>query len=538
MIKVLLVDDEEWIRLGLREQMEWESLGLEIVGEAPNGAIALEMVDKYQPEIVVSDIRMPGMDGIQLMEAIHTRFPNIIIIVISGYSDFEYAKKAITFRVFDYILKPIEEEKLEETLIRAVQRIIEENNKKEDLLKLNMKLNESGILAKEKFLTHLVQGTDLSLEEIQTGIAKNGLSFAWPRMAAVVIRAENFEAVAVDKYKKDTELAGYVLYNVVHELIQDYDNSIVFRNYSKQGELILLKGFDTEAYSLIVEEIYAKCGHIIDVVTDIVRFKLYVGIGREFMNMREAGRSYTQAVQAVQNAGIVQGSRIIHFDLIDSRNDYYMYPEDKEKTLLYYLENSYKTQAFVLIEDCLNEIHSSPTIHPQSIRNTVLELTMNIKKALKKYNCLLEDLLQEPNIHDKIMKDLFTISELKEWSMEAASKAMEFIADNKKSGSRKTMDEIVEYLNKRYGENINLNSVADTFFVNPAYLSRIFKSETGYNFNEYLNKVRMDAALKLLMQENLKMNDISEMVGYGNVSYFLKKFKEYFGCTPTEYKRK
>ena len=433
MFKALLVDDEEWIRLGLREQIEWSSLGIEIIGEAPNGLIALEMVEKYQPDIILSDIRMPRLDGIQLMEAIYQKFPHIIIIVISGYSDFEYARKAISFHVFDYILKPIEEEKLEETLLRAVQKLREENHKKEDLLKLNRQVNENGTLAKERFLTHLVQGSDVSLEELQNGVVRNGLHLAWPRMVIVVFKAENFADVASSKYKKDVDLAGFVLYNVIHELIQEYDNTIVFKNYSKQDELVLIKGFDTEAYSLIVEEIYARCKLIIDLVRNIIRFELYIGIGSEFASIKEACRSYNQAVEAMQNIGMIQGNRIQVFERLMDRN---------------------------------------------------------------------------------------------------------FIVVKKKSGTKKMLDEIVDYLNKQYGEEINLNSVADHFHVNPAYLSRIFKSETGQNFNEYLNQVRMDAAVKLLMQDNFKINDISERVGYGNVSYFLKRFKGYFGCTPSEFKKK
>lgn len=538
MIKALLVDDEEWIRLGIRNQINWGLIGIEIIGEASNGIIALEMMEQYNPQIVLSDIKMPMMDGIQLMEAVHLRYPDTIIIVISGYSDFEYARKAISFQVFDYILKPIEEEKLDDTLIRAVQKIMEEGKKKNDLLHLNLKLNESAFLAREKFLTQLVQGSELSMEESHHFFLNYPDNLDWPRLIVVVFSAKNFDTMTSIKYKNDTDLTRHVLFNFVLEQFQDYDNTILFTNYSKPNELILIKGFNTVSPDIIITEIYTKSLKVTEEVNQNLQLELYAGIGRECMSIKEVSTSYMQAMEALQHVGIIQGKRILTFDEVKIRNEYFIYPGDKEKTFIYYLENTLKSQIFMMIEDLLQEIKASQTIHLQSIRNTIWNLTNNIRQVLKNYNGILEEVLQEDNIHETIMKDLFTLDELKEWLVEASSKAMYFIAGKKKLGSKKSIEEIVTYLHANYSDNVNLSSVSDIFFLNPDYLSRMFKSETGYNFNEYLNKVRMDAAIKLLKRDDLNMNHISQMVGYGNVTYFFKRFKSIYGCTPTEYKKR
>ena len=538
MIKVLIVDDEEWIRMGLREQVDWSMLGLEITGEAQNGAVALELIEKGQPQIVITDIRMPKVDGLALMEKIHNSYPNILIIVISGYSEFEYARKAISFNAFDYILKPIEESELERILIKAVQKLKENENRESAVVSLKAELNGSSRLLRDRLLTNLVTGNEYDGIEASRYLKETCGGFQWPRMAVMAFKAANFEEIAAAVYEKDAQLAGFALMNVIGELLGGNEASVLFGNDSCRNELILIRGFSTDEYRSIMEETYELCEAIIAIVRKYLGFELYIGIGGEFTSLKDAPRSYAQAVEAVGNAGLLPDTRIIHIDEVSSRNEYFIYPDDKEKALLYYIESGYRIQAADLIDGLFRKMEESRTAIPQSIRNTVLELTLGIGKMLKSYNCFLEELLQERNIPDRIMNGLFTTAELKQWFLTAAMKALDEIAAHKKTGSKKMVDAVAEYLDGHYGTEVNLNTVSEHFFINPAYLSRIFKITMGRNFNDYLSKRRMEAAAELLKQENLRMADISEMAGYENVNYFLKKFKEHFSCTPTEYRKK
>jgi two-component system, response regulator YesN len=538
MIKVLIVDDEEWIRLGLREQVDWSMLGLEITGEAQNGAVALELIEKEQPQIVITDIRMPKVDGLTLMENIHNSYPNILIIVISGYSEFEYARKAISFSAFDYILKPIEEAELERILVKAVQKLKENASRESAVISLKAELNSSSRLLRDRLLTNLVTGNESDCIEASRYVKETCGGFRWPRMVVMAFKPANFEKITEVIYEKDAQLAGFALMNVIGELLGGNEASVLFRNDSRRNELILIRGFNTDEYRSIVEETYELCEDIITTVRKYIGFELYIGIGGEFTNLKDAPRSYAQAVEAAGNAGLLPDARIIHIDEVSSRNEYFIYPDDKEKALLYYIESGYKIQAADLIDGLFRKMEESRTAIPQSIRSTVLELALGIGKMLKNYNCFLEELLQERNIPDRIMNGLFTSTELKQWFLAAAMKALDEIAAHKKTGTKKMVDVIAEYMDGHYGAEVNLNTVSEHFFINPAYLSRIFKSTMGRNFNDYLSKRRMEAAVELLKQENLRMADISEMVGYENVNYFLKKFKEYFSCTPTEYRKK
>ncbi|UUZ97000.1 response regulator [Paenibacillus sp. P25] len=538
MIKVFIVDDEEWTRLSLREQVNWPSLGMEIIGEAKNGSAAMEAIKSEQPQIVISDIRMPVMDGISLMEFLHREYPSVIIIVISGYSEFEYARKALSFNAFEYLLKPIEEDKLEATLRRAASKLQEEKNNREQLLKLQIKLNESGVLAREKFLTSVIAGQDIGTKGIRRGLDRYGLYFEWPSMVVWVLKAENFDEIAAGYYKNDGDLASFALYNVANEQIGHERNSLVFRNYSKLDELIVITGFHPDESEEILESITVKCHSVLELVKKWLRFELYAGMGGEFIDFNEASASYQQAIQAIHSAAFLPHRRVIRIDEIRDQNDHYSFPADKEKRLLLSLENGHRQQAFDLIDELIRSIGSSRSFHPQSVKQTMMELKVSMNKLLKMHNGFLDRLLPESHLFHKMNEEMLTISKLEEGLKEAASCIIAYLSNVKKSGTKKTMDEIVNYVNEHYNEEMNLNTVAEQFYLNPAYLSRIFKQETGTNFSDYLSKVRIEAAARLLEYGNLKVSDISEMVGYESANYFMKKFKENFGCTPTEYRKK
>ncbi len=540
MFKAIIADDEEWTRKSLRKQADWEGIGISVVGEAKNGAVAMELVEQWKPDIVITDIRMPVMDGMKLMEWLNDRYPQVLVIVISGYSEFEYAKKALSLHAFDYILKPIESGPLADTLERAAAKLSRDLDDKRQAALLNRKVHESAVLSKEKFLMNLVLGALPGDKEIRSGMARYGLPNDWARMAVLVVAAENFDAIAERSYRKDKELTGFVLANIIGELVQDRMNAILFRNYGNPNELIAILELTTLDDQAGMDMIYSGCRQIIDTAEQATPFKFRIGVGREFTSLRDASRSYGQASEAVRNAGFmgVDDDSIIHIDEISSRNDYMMYPGDKEKELIYYVENAYKTQALQAIEDLFRDIGSSRTVHPQSIRESVLGLVIGMNKALNRYGMNLETLLQETSVVDNLMSGLPSAETLKSRLGVMVSSSIDFLAENKKTGTRKQIGDIVSFLQEHYREEISLSGIADRWFLNPAYLSRMFKNEIGIPFNEYVTKLRMDAAAKLLQDPQLKMSDISEMIGYANEKYFLKKFKEFYDCTPTEHRNR
>lgn len=182
------------------------------------------------------------------------------------------------------------------------------------------------------------------------------------------------------------------------------------------------------------------------------------------------------------------------------------------------------------------EISINKLLNVKSVRNIVLELTVILDNILIEYDSNLQKMLKMRDVSDKILNGFFTIDELKKWFKDITMKTMYFVKYHKKSENKKTIEEIVAYIDKNYFKKISLTSVAEKFYINPTYLSRIFKVETGFNFSDYINKKRMNVSASLIKDNTLKLKDISEMVGYDNINYFFRKFKNHFGCTPSEYK--
>jgi len=533
MIRAVIVDDEKWVRLSLREQADWQGLGIEIAGEAQNGEVAIEIIEKVQPDIVITDMHMPKKSGIDLMEYIHNKYPRTIIIVISGYSEFEYAQKAIMYNAFDYILKPIEEEILENTLKKAVARLNEYQNN-EELKNLKVKLNKNKNYVKEKILTDIISGLDIKSEDVSNNLQDCSILFSDVKKTIIVFDTVNFDQIVLDIYENDFYLASFALLNIIGELTQKEENSLLFRNCRKPNELILI------ASSEKIRRNYRRtCSILENVISNVkkyINFNIYIGIGSDFNSITDVNHAYLKTLEVIKNAGMISEKGIIWTDEVSKRNVYYKFSENRKKAFSIYVKSCSDFETNELINKLFEEFSQNKSLNLESIRNAILELKVVLDNALGEYNSSTEKLLGKQNINSKVLNDFFTFDQLKSWFKDVVFKAIYYIREHKKSEGKKTIDEIANYVDNNYCEKISLTSIAEKFYINTTYLSRIFKAETGYNFSDYLNKTRMNIAASLIENHDMKMKDISDMVGFDNVNYFFKKFKDYYGCTPTEFK--
>jgi two-component system response regulator YesN len=531
MYKVLIVDDEKWTRRAIIDLLDWREMRLTLLGEAKNGAVAKEMILKHQPDILLTDIRMPVMDGIALLEWVHAEYPEIVKIVISGFSDFEYAHKALTFQAFDYLLKPIEEPDLKGALEKAVCKLQEKEHLEKRISGLTYRVNETEQLARDAFLTNLVSGAVFSPNEFREGCEKFALHFeSIPKIVAVV-RVENFGEIAKRSYRGDGFLASFALWNVCSELFREDEDTLVFRHTSRQGDLVVIKNYRTQDFEAMAGDFYAHGEKVIERLGSVLKFEAYIGIGREFTEMADIAASYRQAMMAAQNAGLLAAQRIVYIDEIETLSELYIYPDDKEKALFYYVENGHREQVESILDTIFRELEEK-RFSPQSIRDTVMELAVGLGRISRKHRGATDE--QAPG---SAAVSLFTLQELRAYLKQLAQTAMQAVAMSKKTGPGKLVPEIQQYVKNHYQEEINLNRIAGQFFVNPAYLSRLFKNESGENFNDYLTRLRMEKAGDMVKAGSIRIADIAEMCGYQNPNYFLKKFKEFYGCTPGEYRK-
>lgn len=535
MIKVIIVDDEEWIRIGFKEQLDWNSLGIDIVADAPNGLVAKDLIDRCQPDIVVTDIRMPIMDGIKLMEYIHEVYPSIIIIVISSYSEFEYAKKAITCNAFGYILKPIEETELRNVMEGAIKKIEANKNEDKRYLSLEADIKDFHLNVMRDQLVNYLLGFNSHDEKMEEGIKGIVKDFKASKFLVIVLRIINQKMDFNNKFNGKNEAAILAAYNTANELLSSSEDKLVLTNYTRPDELIIIMGVE-----ILMVGSYNSRYPFIDQIEKIIKneygFNLLGGISEAVTDFYDINKCYRQAVEAVQTAGMLGDRGVLHINNISERMGYFIYPKDKEKALLYCIEKGNKKQVLILIDLLFSEASKNSKFKTESIKNVIVDLIIKIERILNELNYSVKELMKLPSQPTKIIDEICTIDELKQWFSETVCEVMEYILCKK--NTKNTFSEVINYIHNNYNEDINLNLLAERFYLNPTYLSRLFKNETGVNFIDYLTKIRMSNAAELLKDKGLKLSDIAYLVGYENANYFLKKFKDFYGCTPSEYKNK
>lgn len=518
MYRILVVEDEPWIRKGIIKCIEWDSLNLELAAEAENGLIALQYLESERIDIIITDMRMPVCDGSEMLSKIETRGYDCEIVIISEYSDYDYMRQAIHSKVFEYILKPIDANELNAILLRICKRL-------NVLQKEKMKHTNDPI---KKYLSTLIYAkTSPGYSEIQkqaSALAKNK-SFLF---TAVCIR----KSVSLDadflKHMKlifvpdtMTNIKSYlftyqVLENVVLILFMfdraEADNAYRYLSDMVKKNLYCIQqeGRDTSlrcGVSEIADDIF-QCGQALQQSIITLNFFHY-GIGSTLF--------YRQVNTAPQFISIqIFDEQQLMAILINGKID------DGQHFVKLFIQTFYKLEY----------------IYFPAVQKCTIDLLITTERCCSKSGFAV-------NISNFTEKNYIDIVYQLQWLDEVETllySIMEYVY--REIASRRTLeeydvvDQMIEYLSDNYADEFNLISIAQKYHMNYIYLSRLFKKRTGKNFTEYLLDIRMKKARQFLTEGGFKVKDVAQLVGYSNPYYFINSYKKYYGFTPTEDKKK
>lgn len=531
MYKVLLVDDEILVREAISAKIEWNKLGYELVCVCENGKTAIEFIEKTPVDVVLTDICMPYVDGMELSRYLHENYPQTSIIIFSGYSDFEYAKQAIQYKVSEYILKPVTAKELTEVLGRQKEKLDGERQKKQKMDRMtkvyrNYTKNESIIISKA--LSRLVNGTqevERSLQELdEFGIEIKGSEF---RVVAADIDLYSEPSSWESGLKKESALMSFVVENISNEIVSANDAGIAYRDSDNRVCLLLWKkpyGSQSDAVSL--------CKEIQENVYSAMKLSVSMGIGCSVTSLEELPKSYESASDILRYR-YTKGIGVI-FDCesgIEPANPMELEPQLKEiatsihgndkETLLHtldyiqsWMEERYvaRNQAAAYLQQAVRIIYENvyateERFQPQDSVAAAVADARNIVAAMR-------------FVRDYAQKGLSAVEKAGQTSGERqAALAMNFIKEN--------------YSNPALG----LNDICEYLNISTSRFSSIFKEATGKTFTEILTNVRMEKAKQLLRQTTLKNYEIAEKVGFSDPHYFSVAFKKMTGMTPKEYSR-
>lgn len=531
-IKVFLVEDEVIIRSGVKKSINWEQEGYEFVGEASEGELAYPMILKEKPDILITDIRMPFMDGLELSRLVKKELPDIKILILSGYDEFEYAKKAIKIGVTEYLLKPISAAKLTEVLNAVAETIRQENEEKNLLETYFAEMRENTERDKMRLFEKLLMG-DLSMGEILEAGERFGMNLGASCYKIVLFKIlANLENHVYAEQMVDA-------CSSVEQAASMMEGVYVFQR-GVEGWAFLLTAQDEKSMEESAKILYQN---LKQAMKNYTQLEYFGGIGSTVPRIRSLKQSFREADRAFAARFVEEANQII------SQKEF-------EKSQM---EEGLKMQGVVQIgksREMLQKFLSNGTreevkafsdayisrIEEENIRSTmvrqyvVIDVCIVILSFCERISSA-NRLQEEAEELQKMMQKIHSLSEIKKYVVRLLNEAIEL--RDAESG-RRYSDLIAaakkEIENHYMTEEISLNTVAISVGMSPSYFSSIFSKEAGKTFVEYLTEVRIEKAKEFLMCSSMKTSEIGYEVGYKDPHYFSYIFKKVQGCSPKEYR--
>ena len=528
-LSVLIVDDERWMRDTIEKSIDWELYGIRVAGKAVDGLQAYDMILALRPDIVLADIKMPGMDGIDLLRRVKENGMAPAFIFFSGYDRFEYAKDAVNLGAMGYILKPVDEHELLGILLKAKEHIESERQKSEAKTKLVDLSERENDRKKTEYIRRLLDGMNIGI----SGFQNTGLLFASNYFSVVLLEIDNYS----DFEKTDTFKKGDKLKLALSTLCSDYFESEgirMFADNSRKGFEILLNPVipyeSAEQHKLI--EI---CEKIINTFKTSMGYSVTIGIGRAVSEIESIHLSYRKAVKALEHKILFGGGRVIEYrDIFDNGIRTIILDRRMEKDILESFEKTDFTISQKIIEQvaALINIEGFTIDDLREFNYNLIELVYRIlnKAGIStETHCINAHLLYDELNRCEVIVELY-----KKYSL-FINDCLQLVSNRNLNYYKKLADNIKKYIHDNYAKDISLESVAQDQAFHPNYISRIFKEEFGENFIDYLTNYRIAIARDLLKDIRNNVSDVSGMVGYSNPKYFSKVFKKITGITPMEY---
>jgi len=540
MFSLLVVEDEEMIRNKILNNIKWKENGFDNVYHAADGLEALDIVKNKDIDIVITDIQMPEMSGIELIREIKRMSKKVRVIIITAYAEFEYARESIKLNVDDFILKPFRSKDLLAIVKKVAEEIIRERNENYEIENLRRQLRENKETLREKLFHDLLNNSfigniedDLVYLDLTSLIGKDYF--------VTVVNISNFAELIQDNDEEQKYICNLTLYNWIVKFLSGYNaiegsnlvSTINFYVVNYRADQIVILFFnETDAVIPLLEE-------LIDRSAKDLGFSLTVGLGNKYQNFRDMYISYKEACSAAMLSRIYGKGTVYIFNDLNLGNKLY----SKQLHILTdtRLYEDLKVGAFEEVKKDVADIISQ-------IKGAKLELDVvnTIINNIVLLSCKTVNELGY-NIFD-IMDDKFSLNfsiyeindliELEEWLFEFFFRINEYISRKRGSRNEQLISKIREYIDANYFENITLTGISKIFGISSGYLSSLFYEYNGMNFIDYLSNLRIQKAKMLLKNSDLRIYEISEKVGYRDAYYFSTAFKKIVGINPTDYREK
>jgi len=538
MYKLIIVEDEDKIRKGIVNSITWKEYGFEIIAEAINGVDALEKMKIEKPDVVVTDVRMPVMDGLELASKINDLYENVKIIILSGYSDFDFVRSALKFQVYDYLLKPTDIDVFIDTFKTLKLSLDEEQKKRLNMQRQQKLLQQNFTIMRREFILNMVTAKPELISTIQDRLDFFEINLSGDNYLAVVIRIEGNTAGDInnDGNEGDHTISDYS--KIIEGALNDNDCA-VFAVKDIQ-EIIIVFHFYHDDFNMqyilnIIKSILLK-------LTEVYGCTVSAGVGLNYPFIYQINRSYIQANKAIEK-------KFFH-----KERDIFIYEESEDS----YINN--EKQWIINYPYEINTIISETLSTNTEKVNSLLDMMFDqcIKKEIDskfiKDYCYVMLFLLAQNLSDiqevlttKILltdikngiNNKYSIDSLKDYVKNyLINVCMQIKAykESKNGYNNKIIESIKKHLHDNFHKEISLEELSKLFHFSAPYISFLFKSTTGENYMDFLRRIRMEKAKEYLEKGELKIYEIANNIGYSDYKYFTLQFKKLYGMSPSEYR--
>lgn len=524
MYKIIVADDEEWIRKAIVKRVKDLSLDIEVVGEASDGQEAYQLALKTQPDIILTDIRMPYLNGIELIEKLKDTLSTTKIIIISGYAEFKYARSALQLGVFEYILKTVDDDILKDTLCQAIQQIEKDNTAANQLDVLKTKLIERTRNLQRNFIKELLTGKNFGEENIRR-IIKN---------LELPLKIDHYYCVLVIELKECID-------KDFHHSIKNINSFFSQKGYkcfilqdipeNKKLNVVLSSRMNNKLTKLYTYNLSKE-------VMALYNYSCaFIGISNNYKGCQYLNKAYIEAIDALKNKNLLKHNKChcIHFqDIIVSKNFINHFTWEDEKKLTYYIEAGNYTEIENSILSIFQKINSNTQISTKILMKLYFDVILFLQNLLNKYQLSVEQVLEIDFLSLVNVPKTSSIVNLKDLLNSYTTKVSKYLISFKNDDPKVLLDTIKNYIENNYFESITLETITHKFFISKTYFSQLFKKEVGITFISFLTKIRMEHAVELLENNSLKVHEVAKMVGYSDPLYFGQVFKKHFGILPSD----
>lgn len=535
MYRILLVDDEILIRDAIKENIDWEKLDCELAGICENGQQAAEFVKQHPVDIVLTDILMPYMDGMELSHFLHDNYPDIVIVIFSGFGEFEYAKKAIQYNVSEYLLKPVTAVELTEVINKMKDKVDQrrkDKKKMEQLTKASENYRKNAQIIRSRAIEAVVNCT-VDLKTGMEQLAGMGIELAEISCRVAIFDIDIYSDIyQVDTVKRqESALMAFVLYNISDEIVRREGAGIAYQEGGNHVCILFQEKWGRNLNGKTKE----ICCEIQQKMKEVMGISVSVGIGKWVRSPEKLIISHRYAERAIQYRYLLGESLLLDMEENIPEQNISLAP------FLEKLTDIVKTGRQEDVEKILKETEdairkamvekSRACMYLQQIIRTMDRVCEDVALDMKKLLCGRDELLHQMTEQKSFDRACAVVREY-------VLKIFKMLTDMNSSSGQRQARMAMDYIQKNYMDpDLSLNDICSYLNISTSYFSTIFKEMTGETFTEVLIRTRMEKAKELLENTTMKNYEIAEKVGFSDPHYFGISFKKMTGTTPTEYAR-